>query len=291
MAFTRALRSIQPMQILHPAAGSLPFRRDRAGMIRVHVKIDGRPQEAVLDTGANFSTISASAAKRTGVRLLPQAVSVGSSTEQAVATQLGIAPRVQIGDTVLSNVVFIVLPDSALTFPHGYRIDAIIGLPVLMTLGRLQFSNSGAPTFSYGVRDSARSKQPDSHSNLLLSGLEPLVLAHVPGATTPLRMELDSGANATGFAHNAVEDAPVLLLHAAQHVLRLGGAGGVVTERKALRLPQVALVIGGRRFTLRNVAVSSRSSAGSDGTIGQDILRQGARWILNFKSMALRIEK
>jgi len=64
-----------------------------------------------------------------------------------------------------------------------------------------------------------------------------------------------------------------------------------VTEHKALRLPHVALIIGGRRFTLQGVAVSSHSNTGSDGTIGQDILRQGSRWTLNFKSMTLRIEK
>ncbi len=69
MAFTRALRSIPPMQTLHAASGSLPLRRDRAGMIRIRVKIGSPPQEAVLDTGANFSTISTSAAKRTGVRI------------------------------------------------------------------------------------------------------------------------------------------------------------------------------------------------------------------------------
>ena len=291
MAFTRALRSIPPMQTLHAASGSLPFRRDRAGMIRVRVKIGARTQEAVLDTGANFSTISASAARRTGLRILPRAVTVGSSTEQSVPTRLGIARHIQIGDTVLSNVVFIVLPDSALTFPHGYRIEAIIGLPVLMQLERLEFSNSGTLTLSYGVRDGTRPEQADAHSNLLLAGLEPLVLAHVPGVPTPLRMELDSGANATGFAHNAIADAPALLHHAAQHALRLGGAGGVVTEHKALRLPHVALIIGGRRFTLQGVAVSSHSNTGSDGTIGQDILRQGSRWTLNFKSMTLRIEK
>ena len=291
MAFTRALRLVPPMRIVHVASGSLPFRRDRAGMIRVHLKIGAHAQEAVLDTGANFSTISVSAAKRTGVRMLPRAVTVGSSTEQSVPTQLGIARRVQIGAAVLSNVVFIVLPDSALSFPHGYRIDAIIGLPVLMELGRLAFSNSGAPTFTYGVHRDVLPEQGDVHSNLLLSGLEPLVLVHVPGAPGLLRMALDSGANATGFTHNAVADAPVLLQHAAQHALHLGGAGGVVTERKALRLPHVALVIGGRLFKLTDVAVSSRSSAGSDGTIGQDILRQGSRWTLNFKSMTLRIEK
>lgn len=291
MAFARALRSIPPMQILHAASGSLPFRRDRAGLIRVRVNIGARTQEAVLDTGANFSTISASTAQRAGVRMLPRAVTVGSSTKKSVPTQLGVARRVQIGAEVLSNVVFIVLPDSALTFPHGYRIPAIIGLPVLMRLERLEFSNSSAPTFSYGVRDGARPEHVDAHSNLLLAGLQPLVLAHVPGVPEPLRMELDSGANATGFAHNAVADARGLLRHAAQHALRFGGAGGVVTEHKALRLPHVALIIGGRRFTLQHVAVSSHSSVGSDGTIGEDILRQGSRWTLNFNTMTLRIEK
>jgi predicted aspartyl protease len=294
MAFARALAAVKPMRLARAASGSLPITRDKAGLPRVPVRIDGHTQAAIVDTGANFSTISASAARRAGIRMLTGEASVGSSTEQAVATRLGIAPRLRIGDAVLTNVVFIVLPDSALTFANGaYRIEAIIGLPVLMALGRIEFAGSGAkPTFVYGVPPAMTASEARPRpANLLLSGLQPLLLVRVPGASHPLRMVLDTGANTTMFSHNAVTDAPALLAHAGVHDLHVGGAGGTETDRKALRLPVVTLTVDGRRFKLENVAVISRARAGSDGMIGQDLLRQGARVTVDFQSMRLTIAK
>jgi predicted aspartyl protease len=292
MAFAHALAAVKPMRQARAASGSLRIRWDKAGLPRVPIDIDGQRQYAVLDTGAGFSTISASAAKRAGIRMLSQSVSVGSSTERAVATRLGVAPRLRIGKTLLTNVVFIVMPDSALSFANAaYKIDAIVGLPVFIALRRIEIASSGAnSTFVY---DAAGGKPADTaalpESNLLLSGLEPLLLVCVPGASGPLRMALDSGANKTIFAHNAIADAPALLAHAERHALTLGGAGGQDRDRRALLLPAVTLIIDGRRFDLRNVPMMSRQSASSDGKIGEDILRQGAWVRLDFRTMRLTI--
>lgn len=294
MAFVRALAAVKPMRLLRFASGTLAITRDKAGLSRVPVRIDGYTEDAVLDTGANFSTISASAAKRAGIRMLSRAASVASSTEQAVATRLGIARRLRVGHALLANVVFIVLPDSALTFANGaYKIDAIVGLPVFMALGRIGFVTSGArSTFVYGrLPAGPAGADRSTYPNLLLSGLQPLLLVHVPGAGPALRMVVDTGANATLFSHNAVTDAPALLTHADGHVLRLRGAGGAETDRQALRLPTVTLIIGGTGFKLHDVSVTSRAEAGSDGAIGQDVFRQGSRLTLDFYAMRLTIAK
>lgn len=288
MAFAQALAGVKPMQMVRETPGSLPITEEKAGVIRVRIEIDGHRRGALVDTGASFSTISASIAKRSGIETLSHAASVGSSTEQAVAVRLGIARQLEIGTALLKNVVFIVVPDSAWGIPRRFRISAIIGMPVLMALGRLEFVNSGAPTFSYGALRGKPATQAGFHSNMLLSALSPLVLVRVPGTATPLRMELDTGANRSHFTRNAIADAPApFFAHAERYVWHVAGMGGVVTERQALRLPEVTLTIGGRPITLGNVVVSSRTSATSDGVIGEDILRQGARWTMDFKTMRL----
>jgi Aspartyl protease len=257
----------------------------------VSVGIDGHSLGAMLDTGANMSAISASVAKRVGIQILGQSASVGSATEHTVAVRLGIARRLRIGNVIVENVVFIVLPDSELSLPPSYRISAFIGLPVLMALGRLEFVNSGSPRLLYDRPRSKTANEARAHPNMLLSGLEPLLLVRVPGVGHPLRMKLDTGSDRTYFTRNATQDAPALFAQAKQYVWHVGSAGGVVAERRALRLPKTPFTIGKRRIVLRNVIVSSRTDSTSDGVIGEDLLSQPTRWTIDFKSMTLAVAK
>ena len=294
MGFAHALMAVKPMRVVRNVPGSVPIVRDRAGLMRIAVTLDAHPEQAVLDTGAQFSTVSASTARQIGLRMVRQMARVSSSTERSVPTRLGVARRLQLGHTVLANVVFIVLPDSALRFAHGaYSINAIVGLPVLLALRRTAFVHPrGAARLVFGARQHPAPPRPGAPApDLLLSSLAPLVLVRLPGVQAPLRMLLDTGANATLFAHNVVQADPQLLQHAATRRLRLGGAGGTKTDPHALRLPEVTLFIGTERFVLQHVAVRSGDHKSADGTLGEDVLRQGDRVILNFRTMQMRILK
>ena len=279
------------MQLVHESPGSLPITDEKAGLVRVPIKIDGHQGGALLDTGASFSTISASVATHFGIELLSHQAEVGSSTRRAVGVQLGIAKRLQIGNAMLKNAVFIVVPDSALPIPPRLKISAVIGLPVLMTLGRLEFLNSGTPTLRYDVPHSKPADHYDAHSNMVLSALTPLVLVHVPGSGALLRMELDTGSNMTTFTKNAMTVAPTFFAGAKSYVLHFGGVGGSLRERRALRLPEATLIIGRRHIVLKNVIVNSRSSATKDGVIGTDIFRAGKRLTIDFKAMRVSVSK
>ena len=289
MEFARAISGVKPMQLVRDAPGSLPITDEMAGLVRVPIKIDGHQGGALLDTGASFSTISASIAAHFGIKLLSHQATVGSSTRRAVGVQLGIAKRLQIGNAMFKNAVFIVVPDSALPIPPRLKISAVIGLPVLMTLGRLEFLDSDTPTFRYDVQHSKPVGHYDAHSNMVLSALTPLVLVHVPGSGALLRMVLDTGSNMTTFTKNAMTDAPTFFAGAKPYVLHFGGAGGSVRERRALRLPEATLIIGRHHIVLKNVIVSSRSSATRDGVIGANILRAGKRLTIDFKAMRVSV--
>ena len=289
MEFARAISGVKPMQMVRDAPGSLPITDEMAGLVRVPIKIDGHQGGALLDTGASFSTISASVATHFGIKLLSHQAKVGSSTRRDVGVQLGIAKRLQIGNAMLKNAVFIVVPDSALPIPPRLKISAVIGLPVLMTLGRIEFLDSGTPTFRYDVPHSNPAGHYDIHSNLVLSALTPLVLVHVPGSGALLRMVLDTGANMTNFTKNAMTVAPTFFAGAKPYVLHFGGVGGSVREHRALRLPEATLIIGRHHIVLKNVIVSSRSSATRDGVIGANILRAGKRLTIDFKAMRVSV--
>ena len=289
MAFAHAISGVKPMQLVHVTPGSLPITDAKANVIRVPVKIDGHRSGAMLDTGASFSTISASLATRFGIRMLRHGAAAGSSTRRSVGIRLGVAKQLQIGNVTLKNVVFIVVPDSDLPIPRRLRIGAIIGLPVIMTLGRLEFLDSATPALLYDVQCKQTTVHRDTHSNMLLSSLTPYVLVHVAGSRAMLRMELDTGSNSTIFTKNAMSVAPNFFAGAQHYVWHVGGVGGFVKERRALRLPEATLIIGERRVVLKNVIVSSRDSATNDGVIGANILRGSTRWIMDFKTMTFSV--
>ena len=83
--------------------------------------------------------------------------------------------------------------------------------------------------------------------------------------------------------------APTFFAGAKPYVWHVGGVGGVVREHRALRLPEATLMIGRHHIVLKNVIVSSRSSATKDGVIGANIFREGKRWTMDFKTMRLSV--
>lgn len=290
-SIAQAYAGVKPMRVVRERPGAVPITEEQEGIIRVPIEINGRRLGVMVDTGASFSTISASVAERAGITMLNLAANVGSATERAVAVRVGIAKRLQIGHAMLENVLFIVVPDSDWGIPSRFQISALIGLPVLMALGRLELVNSGTPTLLYDVPRGKPASQDGVHSNMLLSGLEPLVLVRVPGEDAPLVMKLDTGSSTTTLTQKALADAPVLRAHAEGYVDHFAGIGGAVTDRRALRLPEVMLTIAGQPITLKNVVVSSRADSTSDGVIGEDIFRQGARWTMDFGTMTLAVAK
>jgi hypothetical protein len=56
---------------------------------------------------------------------------------------IGVAPFVELGSTIVRNVVFLVFDDQDLTFADGFQIQGILGLPVIKALGASQFFAMG----------------------------------------------------------------------------------------------------------------------------------------------------
>ena len=284
LGFVTALSPVPPMRVLHKASGSLAATRDKAHLLRAKVRIGGSVEDAIIDSGAGFSTVSESAAKRIGLKMLDEGASVGSSSMKAVTTRLGVAERLAFGKTVLTDVVFIVLPDAALSFAEGaYTIDAIIGLPVFEALGRIEVARTGGKeVLRYGPRPGKA-----VGSNLLLSGVQPIVLAKVDGAAEPMRFFIDTGANDSMFNASLLQDYPVFAAAAQKKTLKLGGAGGIATDEQAQILPAVTLHVGSRSVALKDVSVRSEPETGHHGTIGQDVMGKG--WVLDFENMRFSI--
>ena len=251
---------------------------------RIPVLIGKSLRHYSFDTGANLSVLMRSEAEGLGLRIRPAALTVGSSTGASVKADLAVAPIVRIGHVVLRNVVFLVLPDAALTFADGFRIPGLIGFPVIEDMGEVQFHRDGS--LEIPVKASTRSLH-----NLALEELRPLV--RIEYGREALVCLLDTGSGRTEFL------APYYELHRAQFSdgeapdsLKTAGAGGA-RVLSVYRLRNVNLTVGGTSIVLDSVAVrTSYLQPEKDEpacTIGLDVLRSANEYIINFRSMTLEL--
>lgn len=286
--FAESLKTAPAMTMGPLTPGHLALSLDMAGLHRAEVSVNGTIQEAVLDTGAAYSTITQSAAERLGLQFFGDDISVGAAALDSVASAVAVADTFEVGGICFRNVVFIVLPDAALSFADGqYTIEAIVGFPVLSSLERLTFeSGEDADRLSFGP--SAGAGEP----NFYLDGLSPIVIADAAGADRPLHLLLDTGAQATSLSRQALTGNPGLAAQLVATVAEVGGAGGSVTDEDAGTLPGMTLQLGGSAIPLVDVQVHSVGQAGKrDGILGQDILRSGSGFVLDFRAMELKLLK
>lgn len=283
-ALAEVLSSLPVMAAAVPETGEISLRRDRARLPRAALTVNGHASEAVLDTGASFSTIVESEARELGVRLLPGAVMIGSAAG-ATPARLGVAERLEFAGAQFDNVPFIVLPDEALTFAGGlYRIKLILGLPNLMRLGRLEFTF----TRDRGVL-SYVSAIGEAHAapNLLLDGQQPIAL--VRGNGEELRLLLDTGARSTFLFRVGLGDGSALIVGADQRAARMVGAGGSSRDAQALRIQSLTLEIGDREVPLERVNVLGEARGARQGVLGQDVLLSGSGYVIDFHAMRVEL--
>lgn len=284
--FFRGLSGVAPTRALTQPSGRAEVKRDLAGLMRADMTVGGVSAGTILDTGANFSTITESLATRMGLRMLEAKVSVGSSSRDEVASRLGIADHLTIGGAEFASVVFIVLPDKDLSFANGaYTIDAILGMPVFFEMGRIAVTRAdGKEWFLFGdeaptVGDAAR--------NITYNGMSPILDLGVEaaGRRERLSMLLDSGAQKTSFETRMLRNHPTLVDGAATVTSQRGGAGGVVVSDKTRRIAKLDVTIADKHVTLQNVDVHDTARDDRDGIFGLDALSGG--FVIDWKAGVL----
>lgn len=273
-----ALSDVAPLRVTIKGASLIRTDKSR----HVPLRIGDSLRNYTFDTGANLSVLMRSEAEALGLRIRPAALSVGSSTGTQVTADLAVAPRVQIGQIDYGNVVFLVLPDSMLTFSNGFRIPGILGFPLIEGMGEVHFRRDG----SLQIPATASSSGP---RNVAMEELRPLVQVTYEGER--LACLLDSGAGESQLG------APYYMTHRAQvervgvrDSIKLGGAGG---ERvmPIYRLRRATIGVGDTNVVLRNLRVqTTRLDDPTDElecAIGLDVLRSSPAYTLNFKTMSL----
>ena len=283
----RQLAAVPPQAVEAQGNGAaVPLVRDKVGLLRSPISVNGQVQDAVLDTGANVSVVSASAALRLGLRFMEGETSIGNSVGGGVGIRMAVADRLEIGGAVVRNVIFAVMDDAALDFPvpGGYKIDAILGLPVLRSIGRVEF-NIGAKSLRVAPAPVASAQL----ANLRVIGNAPYAMMSIGGVELPIYF--DTGANSTSLYPPFAALAPALQAVPDEKKTSQAGVGGV-QKIQNMFFQNVPVAIGQQSATVARIDYRPGGSGDKErpyGVLGIDVLSRFESFAIDYQNMVLEV--
>jgi predicted aspartyl protease len=276
----KGLQNVPPQTTTISSETQIAYRRDLAGLMNIPVSFADSTFYFVFDTGANLSVITESYARKSNLRMLNVKFKVRAITGLQVHASLGIADELKLGNISVKNAVFMVFPDSALSFARGvYTIKGIIGFPVIEQLQEVRINKNNMTIPQTALDRNMR--------NFGVDELLPVIT--VAYNTDTLAFTFDTGAQFTFLNEPFYRRYKKLIDTAGKSIdMQIGGAGGI-TKTKAYRLPQIEINVAGQSALLKDVSVKTTSNTPKDklyyGNFGQDIMNQFKEMVINFRYM------
>jgi len=240
-----------------------------------------------FDTGANFSIMSESEAKRFGLKVRSVATKVGVSTGARVDLRVAVANQLAFGPIVLENVAFLVFPDDQPPFKDssaGSR--GLIGIPVLLAFERFVWGSD--KKFEIGSPQvNARTLRP----NLCFDGNTPVTQIQFDNRN--LTFVLDTGATNTDLFPPFAAAFPELLRSSHKTDSYKTEGVGSSKQMNAAILDSVSLVVGGYPVVLKpaNILLTPTTETSNffQGNLGIDLLQQAHEVTFDFRAMTLSL--
>ncbi|WAC13459.1 retropepsin-like aspartic protease [Dyadobacter pollutisoli] len=275
-----------PLQQVDLKKVTLKWKPNKLGLIEIPLKTKTSTQGIVFDTRAHISTVTQSFAKKLGLKILDVSFQESSGiTGIKFQSGLGVADSLYLGDILIKNAVFQVLPDEQLHFPSlNYTLDGILGFPVITQLKEVHIRRNG---------DFVISPNP-THSNLNNLAFDgSTTVISVKNDSDTLSFHFDSGATASEFYSNYFNRYKTEITKKGKtQTVESGGVGGSIKIQVYI-LPTINLAIGEKELQLKEIAVRTVPTFINqkyNGNIGQDVINQFDEMILNFDSMYLNFK-
>ena len=281
-----ALKNTAPQQTIIKTNITIPWTRDKLGLIEIPVTCKALVYSGIFDTRANISTITKTYAAKLGLHILPVTYNEGSgATGIQFKTGMGVADELNIGGIIVRNVVFQVMPDSILYISQvKYQLNMIIGFPVIEQMKEIDIYKDGRMVIP-------QTPVQTSLHNFALDGLDPVIALKTGNDT--LAFNFDSGAASSVFYaayFNRYKTA--ILKNSTKKTVGFGGAGGA-QKKMVYILPKVDLAVGGKAVTIDSISVLDAKITPAEklyGNIRQDFTNKFNEVIYNFKYMYMRGE-
>ena len=257
-------------------------RHDAGGYPTLPISIDGKADDFIFDTGALQSAVTERMARKLGMTIQDDPRTLIDISGTRTAFRTAVAKKVTLGSMTFRDVSFAVIA------PGGALADAeigIIGLPIIVAMGGINWSNSG--TAEFGGPFPSSSGEP----NLVFDRSRLVLRAEVLGKS--VLAAVDTGANSTDLNGNFADLFPDVVATGKKGSADLNGVGGTQTF-PSVELPELIFTIGSRRVPLRPAVVTmQRNSVGGGeccvANAGHDLLRQGQGFSLDLATMTLEL--
>jgi len=269
------------MEIKMPENSTVPMKRDIAGLQNIAVTMQKDTVDFVFDTGAAYSVMMESVAKKYGVRILDGKVRTGTSTSKKVEGHMGLL-TIKMGTMELKDVAFLILPDSCLTFGNGlYMIKGVIGFPEIYAMT------------GFTIKDNkylmVTKKQPEtSVKNFAIDGQ--YIIIRIIARNDTLPFIFDSGNQLTVLSSaffNKYKNE--ITGKSKKRSVETGGAGGM-EKTEAYILDSLNISAGNSQYTLDSLRIYPKDIMGYDmkyvyGNFGQNYVSRFSEMRINFASM------
>lgn len=270
-----------PPQTVRRGAGAA-VAMDAGG--RVRILLGRGAADMAIDTGANLSVISHSAAVGLGFKIRPAGYAIGSSMGGAAKADIAVIDFAFADGTHVANAVFLVLPDRALTMANGQTADGLIGLPVIAALGAIEY-RGGRVAFN------ATTMRGGASAELALAGSDPLLRVSYRGRDMLCR--LDTGAERSIFYEPFYREFRDTIAPARNRSVRIGGATGTRSFDTRDAGP-LDIAIAGRairlgRATILTVPLRGTTNAALACQIGRDALTRLPYYTIDLTQMRLTL--
>ena len=247
------------------------------------ISIAGKPSSAVLDTGASFSMVSESTARKWGITPMSATVTFNGYGSGEFSAHPAVLPVLQIGKAELHNVAVFVTADTNLILG-----GAVLGYPVTSALGRLTFGRDQTLTVN------TVSPPADAAGAPLWAGFSSMLVSvnTKAGGNAPGVFVLDTGSLSTYLTQRFLEEHRADFTGKPDDVARLAGAGGVHVI-PAYAANQLPLWFGPAVVLLNGQHILAESQGGEaenyQGVIGQDVLQQFSSFTIDFRTMRFSV--
>jgi tetratricopeptide (TPR) repeat protein len=286
----KLLTRYPPQTIAMSAPIRLQTRRSPIGTIDTDLTVNNVETPWILDTGASFSVVSASFAKRLGIQpSVEEAHTKGTVNGVSNLLHVGILPELDLGGATIRNVVLLILEDKSLLLNLGpdksYQINAILGFPVFQILGSATFKKDG------GFEAGSHTAPSASPARVFMNQLKPLVECSV--RDRQVLFAFDTGADISTFSTRYFQEFQDQFKGLKKVSSSYGGAGGVSTT-DVFVVPEVGLRIAKAEVNLKQVTVYP-SPVGTDlddvyGNLGRDVVAGFSSFTLDFRHMTFSLE-
>lgn len=260
----------------------------KAGNMFIPASINGQPADYMVDTGANFSTISETEAKRVGLTVIESTVAATDAAGGQARFRIGFADRLNVGDVTLRHVAFLLARDDQEPFVElkpGER--GVIGLPVLLAFQTMRWKHDGTFEIAFALNS-----KPGSKPNMCFEGTQPVIEGEF--RQHYINMFFDTGAVHTRFLPQFARDFADFLKEAGRKdSVRVSGIGNQV-DVDAITLPELSVRLSAFDATLRPAQIllkeTSPDSRWWHVWAGLDLINQAHVVTLDFPNMTVNLE-